>query len=154
MTQLIIPEYHVSPLCSTESLREIAAVAEGEYLLLYTKPSELILGMNAVRRMMSVASDTLADMVYADHYDRAEDGQLSPHPLIDCQAGALRDDFDFGGLILYRTSSFIQAVEAMDVAREWGALYDLRLRMGNIIHINCHIPVFLRDDICFSLNFF
>lgn len=136
MTQLIIPEYHVSPLCSTESLREIAAGAEGEYLLLYTKPSELILGMNAVRRMMSVASDTLADMVYADHYDRAEDGHLSPHPLIDCQPGALRDDFDFGGLILYRTSSFRQAVGEMSISRQWGALYDLRLRMGNIVHIN------------------
>ena len=136
MTQLIIPEYHVSPLCSTESLREIAAVAEGEYLLLYTKPSELILGMNAVRRMMSVASDTLADMVYADHYDRDEEGRLSPHPLIDCQPGALRDDFDFGGLILYRTSSFRQAVGEMSISRQWGALYDLRLRMGNIVHIN------------------
>lgn len=136
MTQLIIPEYHVSPLCSTESLREIAAVAEGEYLLLYTKPSELILGMNAVRRMMSVASDTLADMVYADYYDRDEEGRLSPHPLIDCQPGALRDDFDFGGLILYRTSAFRQAVGEMSISRQWGALYDLRLRMGNIVHIN------------------
>ena len=136
MTQLIIPEYHISPLCSTESLREIAAGVEGEYLLLYTKPSELILGMNAVRRMMSVASDTLADMVYADYYDRDEEGRLSPHPLIDCQDGALRDDFDFGGLILYRTSSFRQAVGEMSISRQWGALYDLRLRMGNIVHIN------------------
>ena len=66
MTQLIIPEYHISPLCSTESLREIAAVAEGEYLLLYTKPSELILGMNAVHRMMSVASDTLVAVAPSD----------------------------------------------------------------------------------------
>ena len=136
MNQSVLPEFHVSPLCSTDSLRTIAAQATGEYMLLYIGPTDIVLGMDSVHRMMSVACDTAADMVYADHYDRAEDGQLSPHPLIDCQAGALRDDFDFGGLILYRTSSFIQAVEAMDVAREWGALYDLRLRMGNIIHIN------------------
>ena len=136
MNQSVLPEFHVSPLCSTDSLRTIAAQLSGEYMLLYIGPTDIVLGMDSVQRMMSVACDTAADMVYADHYDRAEDGQLSPHPLIDCQAGALRDDFDFGGLILYRTSSFIQAVEAMDVAREWGALYDLRLRMGNIIHIN------------------
>ena len=136
MNQSVLPEFHVSPLCSTDSLRTIAAQLSGEYMLLYIGPTDIVLGMDSVQRMMSVACDTAADMVYADHYDSAEDGQLSPHPLIDCQAGALRDDFDFGGLILYRTSSFIQAVEAMDVAREWGALYDLRLRMGNIIHIN------------------
>lgn len=136
MNQSVLPEFHISPLCSTDSLRTIAAQLSGEYMLLYIGPTDIVLGMDSVQRMMSVACDTAADMVYADHYDRAEDGQLSPHPLIDCQAGALRDDFDFGGLILYRISSFIQAVEAMDVAREWGALYDLRLRMGNIIHIN------------------
>ena len=136
MNQSVLPEFHVSPLCSTDSLRTIAAQLSGEYMLMYIGSTDIVLGMDSVQRMMSVACDTAADMVYADHYDRAEDGQLSPHPLIDCQAGALRDDFDFGGLILYRTSSFIQAVEAMDVSREWGALYDLRLRMGNIIHIN------------------
>lgn len=136
MNQSVLPEFHVSPLCSTDSLRTIAAQLSGEYMLLYIGPTDIVLGMDSVQRMMSVACDTAADMVYADHYDRAEDGQLSPHPLIDCQAGALRDDFDFGGMIMFRVSSFIQAVEAMDVSREWGALYDLRLRMGNIIHIN------------------
>ena len=136
MNQSVLSEFHISPLCSTDSLRTIAAQLSGEYMLMYIGSTDIVLGMDSVQRMMSVACDTAADMVYADHYDRAEDGQLSPHPLIDCQAGALRGDFEFGGLILYRTSSFIQAVEAMDVAREWGALYDLRLRMGNIIHIN------------------
>ena len=136
MNQSVLPEFHVSPLCSTDSLRTIAAQLSGEYMLMYIGPTDIVLGMDSVQRMVSVACDTAADMVYADHYDRAEDGHLSPHPLIDCQPGALRDDFDFGGLILYRTSSFRQAVGEMSISRQWGALYDLRLRMGNIVHIN------------------
>ena len=37
-------------------------------------------------------------MVYADRYDGT-----AAHPVLDYQAGSLRDDFDFGELLLIRT---------------------------------------------------
>ena len=129
---------HAVPFASMRSaaaLRYVAANASGRYIVIYTKTLPLQIGMFALERMAAVADDTLADMVYADHY-KVLGGKKMRHPLIDCQKGALRDDFDFGSVLLFRTSSFVEAVDAMSSDWQWGALYDVRLRMGNIVHIN------------------
>ena len=79
-------------------------------------------------------------MIYADHYQlTAGEGDQTfrrKHPLIDCQKGALRNDFDFGSVLVFRTTSFRRAVRAMETDYQWAALYDLRLRMKNIVHVN------------------
>ncbi|MGN0190924.1 MAG: glycosyltransferase family 2 protein [Candidatus Cryptobacteroides sp.] len=91
-----------------------------------------------IQRLVSVAEDCAADMVYADSRENA-DGKTYVHPRIDCQYGSLRDDFDFGPVVLYRSSAFAQAVRAAreDVPSgyEFAALYDLRLRMKGIVHL-------------------
>ena len=125
----------------TETLEQIASGTSAEFILLYTRPSEVKVGRFAIDRMLAVAADTGADMVYADHYDAVDSvnddlSRLVKHPLIDCQKGALRDDFDFGGLLLFRTSSFKDALRKMEKKRRWGAMYELRLRMSKIVHIN------------------
>lgn len=125
----------------TETLEQIASDTSAEFILLYTRPSEVKVGRFAIDRMLAVAADTGADMVYADHYDAVDSvsddlSRLVKHPLIDCQKGALRDDFDFGGLLLFRTSSFKDALRKMEKKRRWGAMYELRLRMSKIVHIN------------------
>lgn len=139
------------PFNSTEALREIAKSLTKEYMILYTKPYPLEMGMFAAERMMSVADDTRADMVYADHYELiAEAGGNEvrrKHPLIECQKGALRNDFDFGSVLLFRVSSFRKAVEQMTVDRRWGALYDLRLRMNKIVHINEYLYTEVETDL-------
>ena len=121
------------PFNSTHALREIAKSLSKEYVLLYTKPFPLEMGMYAEERILSIAKDTDADMLYADHYKlvTGQDGKevRKKHPLIDCQKGALRDDFDFGSVLVFRTGSFVEAVSQMNEDYQWGALYDLRLRM-------------------------
>ena len=127
-------------LRSTETLRSIADAVSHKYVLIYTKDTPLEMGMFALDRILAIAQDTGADMLYADHYRVADspDGASRKfrHPLIDCQKGALRDDFDFGSVLVFRSNSFRRAVRAMDVEYQWGALYDLRLRMKNLVHIN------------------
>lgn len=125
----------------TETLEQIASDTSAEFILLYTRPSEVKVGRFAIDRMLAVAADTGADMVYADHYDAVDSinddlSRLVKHPLIDCQKGALRDDFDFGGLLLFRTSSFKDALRKMEKKRRWGAMYELRLKMSKIVRIN------------------
>lgn len=122
-------------LRSTDTLRSIAEAVTEKYLLLYTKDLPLEMGLFALDRIISIAQDTQADMLYADHYQMIA-GQRKKHPLIDCQEGALRDDFDFGSVLVFRSSSFKRAVRAMETDCQWGALYDLRLRMKRIVHIN------------------
>ena len=122
-------------LKSTETLRSIAEAVSEKYILIYQKDMPLDMGMFALDRILSVAEDTKADMLYADHY-RLVDGRRIKHPVIDCQKGALRDDFDFGSVLVFRSSSFKRAVRSMTGDYQWGALYDLRLRMKNIVHVN------------------
>ena len=118
---------------ATKSLRDIVDYADAPYTLLFTRPCELRWVDLGLERMLQIAEDTGAAMVYADHFNGVE-----PAPVIDCQPGSLRDDFDFGGALLYRTECFRKAVESMDVDYRYAALYDLRLRvseMGRLVHI-------------------
>ena len=134
-----------SPLGSTSTLRRIASEAKAEFTLLYIKPTELSLVHFALERMLCVADDTGAAMVYADHFAMTG-GVLKQAPVIDCQPGALRDDFDFGGVLLYRTSALKEAMERMSVDYRFAGLYDLRLKVsqkGSLVHI----PEFLYYEV-------
>ena len=132
-------------LRSTQTLRSIAEAASEKFILIYTKDLPLEMGLFALDRFIAVAEDTKADMLYADHYELIG-GQRRKHPLIECQAGALRDDFDFGSVLVFRTSSFRRAVRAMENDYEWGALYDLRLRMKKIVHVNEYLYTEVETD--------
>lgn len=127
-------------LHQTQTLKELAEAAASKFILIYTKSLPLEMGMFALDRILAIAEDTAADMLYADHYQlTAGEGDQTfrrKHPLIDCQKGALRNDFDFGSVLVFRTSSFRRAVRAMETDYQWAALYDLRLRMKNIVHVN------------------
>ena len=137
-------------LRETETLRSISEALSQKYVLIYTKDTPLEMGMFALDRIISVAEDTGADMLYADHYKSVpdQDGKVSrrKHPLIDCQKGALRDDFDFGSVLVFRRTALRKAVREMDVDRKWGALYDLRLRMKKIVHINEYLYTEIETD--------
>ena len=132
-------------LRSTETLRSIAEAVSEKYMLIYTKDMPLEMGMFALDRILCIAEDTGADMLYADHY-KMIDGQRKEHPLIACQKGALRDDFDFGSVLVFKSSSFRRAVRAMETDYEFGALYDLRLRMKNIVHVNEYLYTEIETD--------
>ena len=138
-------------LRETETLCSIAEAVSQKYILLYTKDTPLEMGMFALDRILSIAQDTGADMLYADHYEliAGEDGTpvRRRHPLIECQKGALRDDFDFGSVLVFKSASFRKAVRAMETDRQWGALYDLRLRMKKIVHINEYLYTEIETDL-------
>ena len=137
-------------LRETETLRSIAEALSQKYVLLYTKSLPLEMGMLALDRIIGVAEDTGADMLYADHYEliTGPDGETvrRKHPLIDCQRGALRDDFDFGSVLVFRRTALRKAVREMKADRKWGALYDLRLRMKKIVHINEYLYTEIETD--------
>ena len=132
-------------LRSTQTLRSIAEAVSHKYILIYTKDLPLEMGLFALDRFIAIAEDTKADMLYADHYE-VVDGQRKKHPVIDCQKGALRDDFDFGSVLVFRSTSFRKAVRAMEEDYEWGALYDLRLRMKKIVHVNEYLYTEIETD--------
>ncbi len=121
------------------TLEGMAEAASEDYILLYLSSSPLEAGYMALDRMMAVAEDTGADMLYSDHYEKVYDASgnavVRKHPLIDCRKGALRDDFDFGPVLMFRTDAFRKAVLRIPDDCRFGALYALRLEMSNIVHI-------------------
>ena len=146
----LIESFSGLPFGRTQTLREIASRATGKYLLLYTGNHHLEMGMFACERIVGIAEDMCADMLYADHYSLVSDAEgkevRKKHPLIDCQKGALRNDFDFGNVLVFRTESFKKAVYEMSHDYEFAALYDLRLRMETIVHINEYLYTDVETD--------
>jgi len=114
------------------------------YTLLYLHPLPLQLNAYALERMLRVIEDTDAGMLYADRY-KIKDGVMQPHPVIDYQEGSLRDDFDFGSLLLFRSSTLKEAVNDMDVDYQAAALYDLRLKVSKRKPL-FHLPEFLYTE--------
>lgn len=126
-------------LKSTAAIKDIAARASAPFTLIYTKTTTLSFVLFAMERMLEIAEDSGAAMVYADHFNRAADGTETQAPVIDYQFGSLRDDFDFGGVLLYRTEALKEAAARMDVEYEQAGIYDLRLKVsqkGKLVHIN------------------
>lgn len=92
-----------SPIGHLGNIELISQCQVGEYFLLLTQTKPLKLGYHAIERMLRVATDTGAGIVYADHYIQDGDVRTS-HPLIDFQEGSLRNDFDMGALLLVHHS--------------------------------------------------
>ena len=105
--------FDIAPRISTSRLREIAASTDAEYTLLYTGDGELEWVELGLERLLDIARDTSALMIYSDRFV-SRDGKMAEAPVIDWQEGALRDDFDFGGVQLYLSSALREAVAAMD----------------------------------------
>lgn len=137
-------------LTSVSTLLQIDEVASAEYVLLSLSSTPFSLGQYALERMLRAAVETGAAMVYADHYT-VEHGERRIHAVIDYQTGSLRDDFDFGQLVLIRSewlhewASWRKTVsERKDDAygeTDWkyAGWYELRLflsRKGRLFHLN------------------
>lgn len=132
----------------SQSLKKIAAQAQAPYALLYTKDTDTQWGPFAQERMMQVLEDSGAGMVYADHYQLKE-GRLQDAPVIDYQQGSLRDDFDFGSVLLFRTDALKEAATRMKADYRYAGLYDLRLKLSQrhtLVHINEYLYTEVETD--------
>ena len=149
---IIVQEMENLP--STKSMRSITSKVKADYTVVLTKATHLQLGEGALERMVRVADDSGAAMVYADRMERKKDGEgwkETRHSVIDYQLGSIRDDFDFGSLLLIRTSLLKQwAQEYPDTEYQYGGLYDLRLflsRKGELLHLNEYLYTEIETDL-------
>lgn len=116
------------PPFHTHVLQEMAGLAQARYTLLYTKEWPLQLGYQALTRLVTIADDSGAPLLYADHYIQTPDGRREPRPLIDYQPGSIRDDFEMGSVLLIRTER-LKAYFRQEMVHPYhhAGLYDLRL---------------------------
>ena len=145
------PVIPVKDYTSTETFIQIARLADSDYTLLYTKTSPLELGHRALERMTDFFTPEVG-MVYADFYEW-KGSELKPHPVIDYQLGSVRDDFDFGSLLLFASRYFKAGIHAMTETHmdyQYAALYATRLfiaREGKITHINEFLYTEVEEDL-------
>jgi len=124
---------------SVERYKQVALYANTPFTLICTQVQDLEFGYMALERMCDYLSAPQCSMVYADHYKTIK-GERTPHPVIDYQLGSVRDDFDFGSLLMFRTDYLKRAINDIEAEKEYqhSALYALRLalsRYGELTHI-------------------
>lgn len=138
----------IDSLKSTDTIKKIANNAGTDYTLIYTKQADLRLGYFALDRMIQIAQDSDAGLIYADHYQVVGDEKKNC-PVIAYQKGSLRDDFNFGSVLLYKSDDLKMAASQMDTAYRFAGLYDLRLKVSQtaqLVHINEYLYTEIEND--------
>ena len=131
-------DIHVENLFSTDTFRLIVENSNTEYIVFVKQQSSVVFANYAIDRLIAVAESTGAGIVYAD-YSEIKDGVSALHPLIEYQAGSLRDDFDFGYVYLFSRKALLHALSSSQQAYMYAGLYDIRLKISEhvpIIHLN------------------
>ncbi|MBR6141531.1 MAG: DUF4922 domain-containing protein [Bacteroidaceae bacterium] len=132
---------------NTKTIRFIAETATAPYTLLYTKYDTLQLGYHALTRLLTIAEDSGALMIYSDHYKRTLPISPLPAPLIDYQLGSVRDDFQMGSVLLFRTEVLKEYVAQENLHNyQFAALYDLRLFISRK-QLPLHVDEFLYTEV-------
>ena len=133
----------------TSNVKEIKQLSSflkkisSKFLLLIADEKKINCDEISLRRLLKVAGKKHAGIVYSDYFV-SEGNNLTEHPLIDYQQGSIRDDFNFGHLLLFSCDA------VKSVLQKYGslpsdaseALYDLRLKISTDYEL-IHVPQFL-----------
>jgi hypothetical protein len=122
----------VNSLTAGTDLMAILERCHADFILMIFPGQKVRLGPHALERLFKVALDTGAGLIYSDGYEETERGDFDESPVVDYQLGSVRDDFDFGPLILLsrqRIDRTINRHGPLDRGK-WSGLYDLRLKIS------------------------
>ena len=141
--QLKMPKCRVlaaGPLSSHKTLHLILDGIQTKSLLLLPETKQISLEPKALNRFLEEAEATKACLVYSDFYEEG-DHEKTFHPLNDYQLGSVRDDFDFGSVILFSVPAVRKALKKYGVIPgvKFAGLYDLRLKVS-IDYSAAHLP--------------
>ncbi|MGD0916304.1 MAG: glycosyltransferase [Thermodesulfobacteriota bacterium] len=119
------------PLASHETLSLILAGIRTKYLLVLPEAQQISIEPKTLERIVEKAESTEAGLVYSDFYEETEHGKTL-HPLNDYQPGSVRDDFDFGAMILFSVPAVRKALKKYGAIPgvKYAGLYDLRLKVS------------------------
>ncbi|MGM0620471.1 MAG: glycosyltransferase family 2 protein, partial [Bacteroidota bacterium] len=123
---------------STAAMKMIAKKGSATYSLIALQNTRLGVGPFTLERMVQVAENTGSSMVYSDYFE-IKNGTQSAHPVIDYQAGSLRDDFNFGPVQLFR-NDVLKSFE--EDSFQQAGYYALRLHASRLGELT-RIPEFL-----------
>ena len=123
---------NVDAFFSGPAINSLIEAWRTDYLLLILPGGRVELGARAPERFVQVADDADAEFVYSD-FRQQSGAEVADHPLIDYQLGAIRDNFDFGPVVLLSREEVVKALRdhgGISPDIRWGGLYDLRLKLS------------------------
>ncbi len=120
---------------STQFVRETLSACRDQYILLNLSGREVTITDEAANRMKEQADSTGAGLVYSDYVKTMGADAVAPAPLIDIQAGSLRDDFDFGALVLITPAGIESYLEFKGQDFKTAGFYQLRLAIQRSLPI-------------------
>ena len=136
------------PVFSGAGIRALLNGWKTDYLLLVLPGGNLELGARALERFVQVADDSGAGLLYSDFRQRNGD-EITDHPLIDYQLGSIRDNFDFGSVLLLSRKAIDASLHHHGPVADgvqWGGLYDLRLKLSiDSQFLRIPEPLYTRD---------
>lgn len=102
-----------------------------DYILLHISPMTVRMSDDAAAHMIDLAGTSGADMLYCNYRQINPDGSVTDHPLAAHQKGSVRNDFDFGHVVVIRRDrgqALTDNFNAFDFYATW-------LRLGRIVHV-------------------
>lgn len=119
-----------SSLSGSDTRNLLARKARTDYLLLFLRDAAVEFGQRALQRFLQVGEMTGAGLLYSDHTD-VRGSARTLHPTAEYQPGSIRDDFDFGPLVLLDSSLVQDAASELKSYRHSNAgWYALRLAIA------------------------
>jgi hypothetical protein len=127
------------PLTSHDTLGRILIEPQIKYLLLLPQFHQMSIEPETLNKFLGAAEATKTGIVYSDFYDDSKQGKIL-HPLNDYQLGSVRDDFDFGAMVLFSVPAAREALKNYGAVPgvQYAGLYDLRLKVS-IDHAVYHL---------------
>ncbi len=114
-------------LLSTDGLRAALEASNTPYTLLNIRPGKCSMTYRAAERMQSLLSQTGSLLAYGNYIDNGEAVET-----IAWQPGALRDDFDYGPVIMVDTARSLDILNRLPPKYDHSALYALTLRLNHL----------------------
>jgi len=126
-----LPDFEIIKTKSVRSsklFKEIYEKCKSKYILLLNGDSRINVSENSLIKYLNAAEMQNAGIVYSDFYEKSGD-KIIPHPLIDYQYGSIRDDFEFGPLMLIRKEA-LNSFHEQDDNYRFAGLYSLILAVS------------------------
>jgi hypothetical protein len=119
------------PLTSQQTLEHILDAIQTKYLLLMPGPKQISISRSGLGKLVRAAESRAAGLTYSDFYEVSQ-GRATFHPLNDYQPGSVRDDFDFGALMLFSVPALRMATQKYGPIPpvRYAGIYDLRLKVS------------------------
>jgi hypothetical protein len=138
------------PLPSQETLSLILDAIQTKHLLFLLRSHEMSIEPKALERYLALAESAKAGLVYSDFYDENPQTK-TPHSLNDYQTGSVRDDFDFGVMMIFSVPAIRKALKTYGAIPEvtFAGLYDLRLKVSidhSVLHAGEPLYTVIKTD--------